>query len=193
MTRPRNIIQKIIAIFFIIWGVGILSCEVYNWYITFQIIHVSWDNFSLLTFLKNQHVYFLAPLLTFISGVLLLLRNRLGWIIGVCISLFIPFGFFIYPAFNIQINKTDTASIYIILITCILFLIIFILLISKPIRLNYFPNKMTWSSIAIIFVLLMADEIFIQQNRNRRYNEIKKQFESDSSHKRGQNLDSTIK
>ncbi len=192
MTQPGNTIQKIIAIFFIIWGVGVLSYEIFAWYKVFQIIHISRNSFSILSFIKNYHPSFLAPLLTLVSGVMLLLINRIGWILGVCVSIFIPFGFLAYPSFY---SRMDTTSFYIIFSMCVLFLTVFILLISKPIRLTYFPNKVAWSSIIIIFILLMTDKILVERNNiideNRTLTEIRKQYELDSIRKSRQMSDST--
>jgi hypothetical protein len=61
--------------------------------------------------------------------------------------------------------------------------------------LNYFPNRVTWSSIAVIFILLVTDMILVERSNtvdtNRSLIEIKKQYELDSARKHTQMLDSS--
>ncbi len=145
-----------------------------------------------LEFLKNYHADLLVLLFAFLSGIMLLLENRIGWIIAVCISMFIPFSFLINQYFNSDIAK---APYYMFFGICGLFLTIFGLLISKPIRLNYFPNRITWISIAVIFILLVADKIAVEHsnglNTNQSLIEIRKQYELDSVRKHMQMPDSS--
>ncbi len=59
MSQLWKITEKVIAIFLIIWGAGLLMFEIYGWYQTFQFIHVSWHDFSPTKFLRNYHLDFL--------------------------------------------------------------------------------------------------------------------------------------
>ena len=168
MTQPWKITEKVIAIFFIIWGAGLLSHEIYVWHQIFQLTPFSWHEFSLTKFLINYQLDLLLLLLTLFSGIMLLIRTKTGWIFSLSISLFTPFNYLIYLYFNSDVGR----SVYIVLLgIAILFLTIFILLLSTPIRSSYPSKKFAWKYVAIIFIVLLTDQFLFHQDykSNRKY------------------------
>src|SRR5579862_3099386 len=154
MTQHWKITEKVIAIFLIIWGAVFLSFEIYGWYQIFQFTHISWHDFSPSKFLKNYHLDFLLSKLTLLSGIMLLIKKKAGWLFSVSISLFTPFNYLIYLYFNSDVDKI----FYIVYFgIAVLFWTIFFLLIGKPIRLKYYPDRFVWEYLAIIFVIFLTD------------------------------------
>jgi hypothetical protein len=155
MTRHWKITEKVIAIFFIIWGAVLLSFEIHGWYQIFQFTHISWQDFSSTKFLKNYHLDFLLLSLTLFSGIMLFIEKRAGWILSASISLFTPFNYLIYLYFNSDVERSFYIAYFCI---AVVFWTIFILLISKPIRMNYYSNKFAWKYLAIIFIIFLTDK-----------------------------------
>jgi magnesium-transporting ATPase (P-type) len=172
MKQPGYTLQKIIAICFIIWGAGILAYGIYAWLAIFKMINLSWHDFSPWYFLKKNHSSFIGPILSLIAGILLLTRNRIGWISGICVSISIPLGYLINHRFYEEMHKTNATGLFVISGISLLFLFAFISLVSNPIRSAYRPNKFSWIAIIIIFVLIMADQLVAQHFETIDNNEI---------------------
>ena len=175
MTQLWKITEKVISIFLIIWGAILLSFEIHGWYQIIQFTQISWHEFSASKFIKNYHLDFLLLSLTLFSGVMLLFEKKAGWILSVSISLFTPFNYLIYLYFNSDVGRSFYIAYFGI---AVLFWAIFILLISKPIRSNYYSNKFDWKYLSIIFIIFLTDMFVFHQDyeSDRKYRSTEKQL-----------------
>jgi hypothetical protein len=192
MSKPWRITEKVIAIFLIIWGAGFLCVEIYGMWEILQWNQMGWRDISWSKFINNYQLEILLDLLIIFSGIMLLIRKRVGWICAVSVTLFTPFDSLI-QLYLVHIFERDI--VYLLLVLFIIFWTIFILLISKPIRLNYFSGKVAWKSVAIIFIVLLTDRFMFHMDNEmaRKYKVESKKMsdELDSATEHFEYIDST--
>jgi hypothetical protein len=85
MTRNWKIIEKVIGIFLIAFGSLVLVIAI--WSIK-QVFDIAFENFdiSIPKVIKNYHYQILLPLMTIFSGLTLILKKKIGWLMGIVTS-----------------------------------------------------------------------------------------------------------
>lgn len=120
------------------------------------------------------------------------MRKKIGWIFSVSISFFTPFNYLIYLYFNSDVEKS---FYYLYFGIAVLFWTIFILLIRKPIKSNYFYNNFAFRYVAIIFIIFLTDKFVFhedyEKSKKHRITQKKMLDEMDSLSKPTYSFDTT--
>lgn len=162
MTKNWKITEKIIGTVLIIWGCFLLILTFWSLKQTFDILfeelEYSGSDLSITKIVKNYHYRIIIPVLTFITGITIILQKRAGWLLGILISAINSTSIILLP----WTHENLTFELLIIVGThSIIFFIFFILLINKQFRNKYNPSKKAYLILSILFILLILDKLFI--------------------------------
>jgi uncharacterized membrane protein YidH (DUF202 family) len=167
MTKSWKITEMVIGVFQILWGILTLSLAIWStkqiFDIGFEHLDYSWEDLSIPKIIKNYHYQLLLPILTIFAGLSIILNKRIGWITGVITSALLSTSM-ILSLWTIENKETENETqLYVFIgLISVIFITIFGLLLTKPIRAKYNPTERTWLIIGIIFTLLLLDNLFIK-------------------------------
>jgi hypothetical protein len=155
-------IEKIIAIFQIIWGVLLFS--LYLWTISVFIENRSFDG-GFKWYLFNFHDEIILELLTISSGVLLLKNKRIGWIIAV-VTICVSILEIIFALVNgcSKSHRYQEGNIYLcifLLVVLSAFIYILYFLLSKYFLIKYKPNRNILILMILSTIVLFVDYLII--------------------------------
>ena len=167
MIRNCKYLEKGIGALQIIYGALLLFVLFYGFIILYDTpvssLRYSWKDLSILKLIKKYHSEFILGALTMISGGLLLLNRKAGWM-GTIITSFITavlgiksIFYLFYKTASPEFNRIGLLF-YSSLIS-FLFFLIFCVLLSKPFKIKYQPTKKNWWVIIIVAGLLLVDKI----------------------------------
>ncbi|MEC4005651.1 hypothetical protein OX283_013355 [Flavobacterium sp. SUN052] len=163
MSKAWLITEKIISSLQIIFGLLIIYLIFYN--NIFLINHylgetnLGWRDLSFYKIIQNNFLAFTKALFFFMSGILLIKNQTIGWIIG----LLIWFNFGLISLLNLLMLHQKVQIVWDINI-CMLMILCFLnttILISKVFRKKYKPNWKNWKNWSIILIVLMITLIDI--------------------------------
>ena len=161
MKINRSISEKVIGIALIIWSCTILYFTFTGLKQLFEISNLSWEEISIFKVIKNYRFQIFIPILSIISGVLLIMNKRIGWIGSVVMSFVYGLGIIIYSCKTYNAEITISNLILPIVIS-LLFLVLGLVLLNNVFREKYRPSKYTWIIMALTIALLCVDHIFIK-------------------------------
>lgn len=165
MTRNWKIIEKVIGIFQIVWGTLVLVIIISSFKQFFDISFERFDNYweyiSIPKVVKNYHYLILLPLMTIFAGLTLILKKKIGWLMGIVTSATYGISIVLLPwTIDKEIGNITLIYVFTGLISLV-FITIFGLLMTKQIREKYNPTKKNWVIMSILFALLILDRLFI--------------------------------
>jgi hypothetical protein len=160
MSKTWLIIEKTIGSLLTIWGMIAL----YN--ITMVVLqtinygHVPPPNLSYMRVSKMNHLNFLLALASMFAGVLMVLKDKEGWLLSIICSSMYTITFFISARFN---SKGSTQPYFEFFksysLMALLFFLFVILLIQKPFGQKYHPTTKNWIWIIVILIVLIIDKM----------------------------------
>ncbi|CAN5177424.1 hypothetical protein BH11BAC6_BH11BAC6_00460 [soil metagenome] len=153
------IIEKIIAILLVLWG---LFCLYYIVTVAAGMINSVPKNLGGANYwyvLQVNHLSVILSILCVFGGFMLLFSDKSGWMLSVVSSIMYCISFFISSRSNTA--DTDPYAIFYKSygITAILFLIISVVLFLKPFRQKYLPSGKTYLWLISLLMLLVIDKI----------------------------------
>jgi len=168
MTKSIIYSEKVIGALQIIFGTFVLFVfffglkNLYELGITYY--HLTWEKISILRVIRIYHAEFIFGTLIIISGLLLLLNKKSGWMLTVITSFVTGMlggisllNLYFIPG-KVESNKTETTVLDLIIL--VVFFSISFILLSKPFKTKYNPTKRTWYTIIITVALLLGDKMF---------------------------------
>ena len=165
MIINRNISEKVIGIILITWSCIKLYYTSSNLINIFEISDLSWEEVSIFKVVKNYHFQYIIPILSIVSGLLLILNKRVGWIGSTVMSFVTGIGIIIlsWKLYNAEGNSIEiTISDFLLpSFLTVLFLIIGLVLLSKVYREEYLPTKNTWIIMILTIIILCVYSILI--------------------------------
>lgn len=147
------LIEKIIGCILLLWSMFALYSILSVVTDMFRYGYIAAGNASIGSLIKTNHLIVIISLLCLFGSWMLLFRHKAGWIFCVISSLVYCVNLFM----SSRSKTTEHYKSY--SIASILFFIIFILLLSKPIRIKYQPTVKTWVLISVTIVLCILDKI----------------------------------
>ncbi|MGZ4090718.1 MAG: hypothetical protein ACXVNO_08360 [Bacteroidia bacterium] len=158
MTTLLSITEKVIASLLIVWA--ILLC--------YFLIGGAWTLFELgviqpmstAEFVMSYHLILLLPLLTFIGGILLLFNKKSGWKLSLA-TLIINNLFFLIPSAKGKSVLTEKSLMIFVSALAFLSLLFFYILVRPAFRNKYNATSMTWLTIGIMAILVLADKLIL--------------------------------
>lgn len=152
--------EMIIGLFLIICGVIIIGINAWVINITlsnFKEIPV-FDNISIPKYVFSYYHQFLKGLLSILSGILLLRKKRIGWVLSITTCVIIAVDTLIL-LLNENHNEIDNSndSIFYGSMIILLFMGLAAFLINNQFRKKYLPKKQSWITIGIIITIFIID------------------------------------
>jgi hypothetical protein len=164
-----KIIEKVIGAIQLIWGVCFLFITVWSIKLIFDSVFGYYDyslaDISISKIIKNYHYQILLPTMTIFAGLALILKKKIGWLIGIVTSAIYSISIILLPLTIENENIEDDSLLYVYILTGLIsfiFTIILCLLLTKRIRTKYNPTSKNWVIISFLFVVLVLDKLFIK-------------------------------
>lgn len=160
----RKIVEIIIGSLLVIFGCVIFYEASIGFLFVYNKVGVSWEEISLLKVLYNYN--FIASIVLFVSGILLMMRKKNGWIGSIIMSFFSAilllinlFGRFVK---GYEYVSTDSSYLIFYGVLIILFLAIGGMLLHKSFIKKYQPTKGIWILMLLFIIVLSVNEAFVK-------------------------------
>ncbi len=154
------IIEKIISCILLLWSVFVLASILSVVSGMLRYGYIAAGNASLSSIAIKNHLVIIVSILCLFGSWMLLFKDKIGWIICVVSSLIYGVNLLLSSRSKAADSTLAYAEHYKSYgIASLLFFIIFILLLLKPIRKNYHPTIKTWIIISVIIVLFIIDKM----------------------------------
>jgi len=160
MNKTWKVFERTVSGLQILLGITIMILVLCNLKFILEHLDYSWSDISIYKITKNNHHVFAKGFLGVISGILLFRNKLIGWILSIAFWLINGIGIILtFILKNNEDNKIINSSIeYIILgLMVVTFLSLAISFTAKQFRIKYAPNKKSWITIALIFLIFVID------------------------------------
>jgi hypothetical protein len=154
--------EKIIGCVLLLWSVFVIASMLSVVSSMLRYGYIAAGNTSLSSIAIEKHLIIIISILCLSGSWMLLFRNKAGWILCTVSSLIYGINLLLSSRSKAVDNDLAFAEHYKSYgIASLLFLIIFILLLLKPIRTKYQPTIKTWIIISVIIILSILDSYFL--------------------------------
>ncbi|HWB28839.1 MAG TPA: hypothetical protein VG738_25370 [Chitinophagaceae bacterium] len=163
MKKGWNITEKVIATILQAWALFylyLLTMAIYSkLQFGLQTGGIKKEDISFWELFRMFHFNYIAGLLCFYAGLMLLYDRKKGWVTSV-ISTIIFAGFMLVSGRNgvMKDNNTHVMTSVSYLIAAVVFAAIFIVLVLKPFRVKYHPTTANWLFIMGVILLAVIDK-----------------------------------
>ena len=154
------IVEKFIGIILLLWSIFVFYSVVSTIAEMFRSGFMATGKITFSSIVANNHFNVAISILCLFGSCMLLYKDKTGWILCVISSLIFGITLFISSRSKASDSTLSLANYYKSYgATALLFFLIFILLLLKPIRKRYKPTSKTWMWIICIILLLTIDKI----------------------------------
>jgi hypothetical protein len=152
--------EKIIGCILLVWSIFVLASILSVVSGMWRSGYIAAGNTSLSSIAIKNHLIITISILCIFGSWLLLFKDRTGWVICIVSSLIYGINLLMSSRSKAVDSKLPFAEHYKSYgFAALLFFIIFLLLLLKPIRANYHPSTKTWIIISGIILLCILDKI----------------------------------
>ena len=152
--------EKIIGCILLLWSVFVIASILSVVSSMIRYGYIAAGNTSLSSIAIENHLIIIISILCLSGSWMLLFRNRTGWILCTVSSLIYGINLLLSSRSKAVDSSLTFAEHYKSYgFAALLFFIIFLLLLLKPIRTRYHPSAKTWIIISGIILLCILDKI----------------------------------
>lgn len=153
-------LEKVIGSILLLWAVYVFYSVVSTMAGMYRSGFMATGRITLSSIISGNHFNIIISILCLFGSCMLLYKDRTGWMLCVISSLVFGLTLFISSRSKAADSTLPLAGYYKSYgAAALLFLLIFILLLLKPIRERYKPTSKTWLWIAGIILLIVIDKI----------------------------------
>ncbi|HEX5154523.1 MAG TPA: hypothetical protein VFW07_23920 [Parafilimonas sp.] len=158
--RTWIVLEKFIGIILLLWSVFIFYSVVSNIAEMYRSGFMATGSITFSSIVANNHFNIILSVLCVFGSCMLLYKDRTGWMLCVISSFIFGITLFISSRSKATDSTLPLAGYYKSYgAAALLFFVIFILLLLKPIRERYKPTSKIWFWITGVVLLLIIDKI----------------------------------
>jgi hypothetical protein len=158
--RAWIVVERSIGIILLLWSIFVFYSVVSTIAEMFRSGFMATGKITFSSIIVNNHFNIILSALCVFGSCMLLYKDRTGWMLCVISSLIFGITLFISSRSKASDSTLPLANYYKSYgVTALLFFLIFILLLLKPIRERYKPTSKTWLWVTGIILLLVIDKI----------------------------------
>ena len=163
MNRTWLIIEKVIAILLLVWGIAALYTVTTTIANMFKLGYIASQHISYFQLFVGAHLNFFLAIAAIVGGFMLFFNDKFGWIVSVVsCALYVVTFFRSSQANAVSSTQPYNAFSKSYSLMALLFLIILVFLIQKPFLKKYNVTATNWIWIIVIVALLILDKLFLK-------------------------------
>ena len=154
------VVEKSIGIILLLWAIFVFYSVVSTIAGMYRSGLMATGKITFFSIVSNNHFNIIISILCLFGSCMFLYKDRTGWILCVISSLLFGITLFISSRSKAGDSTLPLANYYKSYgVAALLFFVIFIMLLLRPIREQYKPSLKTWSWMLGIILLLVIDKI----------------------------------